>query len=145
MGDVIVQKARQKRDFKFIFKRKIFLPAHNSASEDNMFNRLVYLQAEDEVITQCKLPIKSEATVVDLSSISYRVALDADWSEDPASMVENPDCPVIDFIPVDWRGAKSDHDWAGLLLGQRTALLEQVRRRLAGRGGAQLPHQRRTP
>jgi len=44
MGDVIVQKARQKRDFKFVFKRKIFLPSHNQASEDNMFSRLVYLQ-----------------------------------------------------------------------------------------------------
>jgi hypothetical protein len=44
MGDVIVQKARQKRDFKFVFKRKIFLPSHNEPSEDNMFARLVYLQ-----------------------------------------------------------------------------------------------------
>ena len=44
MGDVIVQKARQRRDFKFVFKRKIFLPSHNSVSEDNMFSRLVYLQ-----------------------------------------------------------------------------------------------------
>jgi hypothetical protein len=44
MGDVIVQKARQKREFKFVFKRKIFLPSHNQTSEDNMFSRLVYLQ-----------------------------------------------------------------------------------------------------
>lgn len=160
MGDVIVQKARQRRDFKFVFKRKIFLPSHNSVSEDNMFSRLVYLQvqrwvhtrrlsagvasiimqvacssffllslsfsrarvrqslfpllshsllilfaspfaattktkAEDEVITQGKLPIKAEAAVLKLSSISYRVALDEDWPADPDEMANHPECPVI--------------------------------------------------
>jgi myosin heavy subunit len=126
MGDVIVQKARQKRDFKFVFKRKIFLPAHNEPSEDNMFSRLVYLQAEDEVITQGKLPIKSEESVVKLSSISYRVALDVDWPADAQAMCDSEDCPCIDFIPVDWRGAKEPLEWANLLLAQRDALLAQA-------------------
>jgi hypothetical protein len=153
MGDVIVQKARQKREFKFVFKRKIFLPSHNVPSEDNMFSRLVYLQvgvfvfklvcrnskvyiyveawhferacatrafqlpsnltprdwcvtgwplafaarekAEDEVITQGKLPLKAEAAVVKLSAISYRVALDEDWPADADAMAEHAECPVI--------------------------------------------------
>jgi hypothetical protein len=87
---------------------------------------LVLLQAEDEVITQGKLPIKSEASVNKLSAISYRVALDQDWPEDAASMVESEECPVIDFIPVDWRGAKSPEDWATLLLQDRSSLLDQA-------------------
>ena len=54
MGDVIVQKARQKRPFKFVFKRKIFLPSQNGPSEDEMFSRLTYLQAEDELINKVR-------------------------------------------------------------------------------------------
>ena len=48
MGDVCVQKARQGRAYKFVFKRKIYLPAQNGPSEDQMFSRLVYLQAEGD-------------------------------------------------------------------------------------------------
>lgn len=44
MGDVFIRKARQRRDFKFVYKRKIFLHAHPWPSQDPAFNRLVYLQ-----------------------------------------------------------------------------------------------------
>ncbi len=50
MGDVVVQKARQNRNHKFVFKRKIFLKNKDPKSEDEMFNRLIYLEAADEVI-----------------------------------------------------------------------------------------------
>jgi hypothetical protein len=52
MGDVIVQKARQKRNFKFVLKKKIFLHEHQDRSEDPMYARLIYLQGEDEVLAQ---------------------------------------------------------------------------------------------
>ena len=55
LGDQIVQWARRKRAFKFVFKRKIYLPAQNAPSQDDMFSRLVYLQAEDEVINLGRL------------------------------------------------------------------------------------------
>jgi hypothetical protein len=46
MGDVVNQKARRAQAFRFVFKRKIFLPARYSdeTSDDPMFERLVYLQ-----------------------------------------------------------------------------------------------------
>ena len=78
------------------------------------------------MITQGKLPIKSEASVLKLSSISYRVALDEDWPDDIPSMVESEECPAIDFIPVDWREAKEPYDWAQLLLNERDALLAKT-------------------
>ena len=43
-----------------------------------LFSSNIILKAEDEVITQGKLPIKAEAAVLKLSAISYRVALDED-------------------------------------------------------------------
>jgi hypothetical protein len=48
MGDTIVQKARQRRKFKFVLKRKIFLPKYNYRGDDPFFERMTYLQAEDE-------------------------------------------------------------------------------------------------
>ena len=39
MGDVIVQKSRQKRKFKFVMKKKIFLPQHNWRGDDAHYER----------------------------------------------------------------------------------------------------------
>jgi hypothetical protein len=44
MGDIVTIKVRQNQPFKFVFKRKIFLKSSDPASEDPMFERLVYLQ-----------------------------------------------------------------------------------------------------
>ena len=53
------------------------------------------------MITQGKLPIESEASVLKLSSVSYRVALDEGWRDlEAEAMVASAECPVIDFIPV---------------------------------------------
>lgn len=49
MGDVFIRKARQRRDFKFVYKRKIFLHSHPWPSPDPAFNRLVYLQVIPQV------------------------------------------------------------------------------------------------
>lgn len=192
MGDVIVQKARQKREFKFVYKRKvcggvlpchvvcvqkscdalgaldfvrglrwfvqIFLPSQNTPSDDKMFTRLVYLQAEDEVITQGNLPIKAEDLALRLTSIrcvrervtsltqhrtmytpslvllfcdharrfpSYRVALDEDFPFDADAMLNNEECPLMDFVVPEWRDRKSPEDWANLVLANRGALLQQ--------------------
>lgn len=126
MGDVIVQKARQRRDFKFVFKRKIFLPSHNSPSDDVMWSRLLFLQAEDEAITQGNLPFgpDQEDLVVNLASISYRVAMDVDFPTEVSALVEG-EMPIVDFVPKGWRANKSAADWAGLVLAKREELLGQ--------------------
>ena len=50
MGDVVVQLTRQSRSLAFVFKRKIYLKQADGPSEDPMYNRLLYLQAQDEII-----------------------------------------------------------------------------------------------
>lgn len=52
MGDVTVLKARQKRNFRFVLKRKMFLPATLGRGEDDKFDRLTFMQAEDDALTQ---------------------------------------------------------------------------------------------
>jgi hypothetical protein len=44
MGDQFIRKARQRRDFKFVYKRKIALHSHPWPSQDAAYNRLLYLQ-----------------------------------------------------------------------------------------------------
>ena len=41
-------------------------------------------------------------------------------------MVFHPECPSIDFVPVDWRGAKTPEAWAALVLAKRDELLGQA-------------------
>ncbi len=48
MGDVVTLKVRQNQAFKFVFKRKIYLKHMDDATDDLMFERLVYLQVRDE-------------------------------------------------------------------------------------------------
>lgn len=123
MGDVIVQKARQKRNYKFVFKRKIFLPSQNTPSDDTMFNRLQFLQAEDEVITQGNLTIQDEEKVVQLSALSYRINFEDDFPEDVETLASESEFSVVDYIPVAWRQRRDPEDWATRILTKREELL----------------------
>lgn len=118
-----MSQARQKRKYKFVFKRKIYLPSQNSPSDDEMYKRLLYLQAEDDVITQGTLPIKDEATAIKLAAISYRIYCDEDFPEDADTLLNDDDFKIHDFIPAGWRGKKSDSEFANLVLAQRNSVL----------------------
>ena len=87
MGDVIVQKSRQKRKFKFVMKKKIYLQQHNWRGEDPHYERLVYLQAEDEAIIKGNIPVEDEKAALQLSAISFAVAFGSGFPEDVQSMV----------------------------------------------------------
>jgi len=116
MGDVIVQKARQKRNFKFVMKKKIFLPQHNYVGSDPYYERLVYLQAEDEVIVQGNIPLTQEAVGLRLGCISMAVAYGDTMPNAVAGLVtEN----VVDFIPASLRELHSPDEWANKVLAQR--------------------------
>ena len=67
LGDQVVQWSRKKRLFKFVFKQKICVPPF-SPSDDPMMSRLVYLQAEHEVMVVGLLGFEDEATVAELAA-----------------------------------------------------------------------------
>lgn len=122
MGDIIVQKARQKRNYKFVYKRKIFLPSQNTKSNDEVYNRLIYLQAEDEVILTGNLAIEDAVTAGKLAALSYRINL-VDENEFPTDVAElltdDEDTNITGYIPVNWRDEKSAEEWAEIAIGQR--------------------------
>ena len=115
MGDVVVQKARQGRPYKFVFKRKIYLRNLDESSEDEMFNRLIYLQAADEVITG-NVPVSSLDSVVDLTAKSVAVDLGEDFPTDADGLV---DAEVMEYVPMPWRHKFSDQQWAEKVLALR--------------------------
>lgn len=122
MGDVIVQKARQRREFKFVFKKKIFLPSQREPGDDPFYERLVYLQAEDETIIQGNIDINGVNDVIELSSISMTVA----FGEGLGSTVDELlDANVSDFIMPSWRDSKSPSEWAKLILSRRDSLIHE--------------------
>ena len=121
MGDVIVQKSRQKRKYKFVMKKKIYLPQHNWRGNDPHYERLIYLQAEDEAIIKGNIPFEEERQVIELSCISFAVAFGADFPTTVDEMIQNN---VTDFIMPSWRNKRSAEDWAGIILKNRNRLLE---------------------
>ena len=121
MGDIIVQKARQRRKFKFVLKKKIFLPQHNERGSDPVYERLVYLQAEEETIIQGNIDIEDVERVVALASISLAVAF---GEEMPNSQAELVKANVVDYIVPAWRDLKTKNEWATLVLANRDALIQ---------------------
>jgi len=120
MGDTIVQKARQRRKFKFVLKRKIFLDKYNYLGDDPFFERMTYLQAEDEAIIQGNIDVNNLSEVVSLASISMAVAFGEEMPANVEDMINNA---VVDFVPPDWREKKSAEEWAALILKQREGLI----------------------
>lgn len=120
MGDVIVQKARQRRKFKFVIKKKIFVPQHYARGDDSYYERLVYLQAEDETIIQGNIPIDDEATVTELASMSMTVAFGEDL---PTSVDGLLGEGMLDFFPPAWREEKAPEEWAASVLANRDRMV----------------------
>ena len=120
MGDVIVSKARQKRNFKFVFKKKIFLPAHNYRGDDPGYDRLLYLQAEDETIIQGNIELPDAETSAYLAAISMAVCF---GSEMGSTTDELLDQGVADFVALGWREQRDVDQWAELVLASREGLI----------------------
>ena len=75
MGDVYVSRRRQNRIYKFVFKRKIYIREQTDPSDDEMYKRLDFLQACDEVITG-NIPVQDEAEVVFMIAQSVYVDME---------------------------------------------------------------------
>jgi myosin heavy subunit len=114
MGDVTVQKARQRRQFKFVIKKKIFLPKHMYRGEDYNYERLMYIQAEDEAISSDNLLIEEAETMAYLSALSIAVNFaDEGLPTDMASLIE---AEMMTFVSPTWREAHSEEEWATMIL-----------------------------
>lgn len=98
----------------------MFLPKHNYRGDDPFFERMTYLQAEDEAIVLGNIDVPVLEDAVQLAAISMAVAF---GEEMPSSVSEMVDGSVLDFVPPDWRQTKSAEKWAELILLHRDNLI----------------------
>lgn len=126
MGDIIVQKARQRRMFKFVLKKKIFLPQHVGRGGDQFYERLIYLQAEDDAIIQGTIEFADTELTSYLASISMLVAFPEDSPDAMGNSVNDiVDAGVVDFIAPAWRSTQTPESWAKMILDHRPSLVTQ--------------------
>jgi hypothetical protein len=109
LGSVLVEKVRQRRNFRFVFKRKLFLGPRGEESEDAMYRHLMYLQCEDETIVTGNLVVEREEQAVMLAAISLRVNCG-----DKASQAEAAD--VLQYVPLSWRDRLGPTAWRDKVL-----------------------------
>jgi hypothetical protein len=121
LGDVYITKARQKRDFKLIFKKKIFLPKENYRGDDPGFDRLLYLQAEDETIIQGNIELPDDKTAAYLASISMAVCFGTEIGSSVEELSDGQQ--VQDFIALGWRDQKVPAEWGEMVLQHREGML----------------------
>jgi len=113
LGDVTVLKARQKRNFRFVLKKKLFMPTGNDRGDDDKFERLVYIQAEDEVISQGNVTVPDAETMANLSAISMCVAWADETGQDYDTLVEQEH---MTFIAPAWKDAFTPEEWGAKIL-----------------------------
>ena len=113
MGDVTVLKARQKRNFRFVLKKKLFMPTGNERGDDDKFERLVYIQAEDEVFAKGNVTVPDIETMANLSAISMCVAWGEECGQDYESLAEQDH---MTFISPTWREALTQEEWGAKIL-----------------------------
>jgi hypothetical protein len=119
LGDVVTVKVRQNQPYKFVFKRKIYLKNLDGPSDDPMFERLVYLQACDEVILG-NIPVSTEEEVTDMVAKAMAIDLGEDLPEDPEELIETD---LMEYVPMPWRSVQSPDDWADKVLTLRDDVL----------------------
>jgi len=118
MGDVIVQKANQNRKFKFVLKKKIFLPRFNYRGDDPLYERLIYLQAKDDVLVQGNIVVDKESAAK-LARLSMAVTYGKAIGSTNDELVETG---LIDFIAHAWRDVPLEY-WANTIIENRDTLI----------------------
>jgi len=122
MGDVFASKARAGQPYKYVYKRKMYMKHEDTdpmESDDDMYQRLLYLQALDDVI-RGTIPLKREAEVVLLTATAIGVDFMEDFPSEIGGLIESE---MMEYIPVPWKTKKSEQKWAEAILSKRSQVL----------------------
>jgi myosin heavy subunit len=120
MGDVVTVKVRQGQPFKFVYKRKVYLKTLDKPSEDSMWERLIFLQAVDEVI-RGNIPTADDEECALLAAQAMAVDLSDEMGGDVDELLEQN---VLEYIPLPLRDAHEPADWAAAVLEHRDAAVD---------------------
>ena len=108
-------------------------------SDDEMYQRLIYLQALDDII-RGTLPLKRDSEVVLLVATAIGIDFMEDFPQAIGQSVQARflrisfaimlflsggllESEMMEYIPVPWRSKKSEQKWAEAILSKRSQVL----------------------
>jgi myosin heavy subunit len=117
LGSVVLLMDRLKHEYSFVYKRKLFFAEDDlQSSDDVLYRRLIYLQAQEEFLNGDLRPAREEDNIK-LSSICIATYEDPF----PATIEELIDCDVLSYIPKQIRYQKSDREYAKMIISNSSA------------------------
>ncbi|OQR83951.1 myosin-like protein [Achlya hypogyna] len=105
---------RTARHRRFVLKIRMLPPM--PLVDDELFRRLLYLQAMEDVVGGQGLPFQQSEPLVRLAA--YAVLIDTYPDAVPASEEELLDMNVYDYLPAAWHVEKTEEEWAELIWAQ---------------------------
>ncbi|EQC28715.1 hypothetical protein SDRG_13588 [Saprolegnia diclina VS20] len=106
-----IRHRRRPARLRFVLKVRLLPPL--ALVEDDLFRRLLYLQAMDDIVTASALPYTHAETLVRLAA--YAMLIDTSPDLTPSSEDEVLDMNVYDYLPPAWHVEKTEDEWAELI------------------------------
>lgn len=112
--DIIQTQVANKRKFKFVLKRKIFVPRYTIPTDyiDEHFLSILYLQAFDDVVNN-RISISNEMEVLNLTYIAMMIELGDKLGNTVQQLTEQN---ITHFMSFHWKKKKSIQAWCDALL-----------------------------
>lgn len=111
LGDIFEKELIRGREVKFVLKIRLS-PIYMLQYHDAMYDRLTYIQVQDEVL-KGNIPLQDEEAVVRLAALA--MAIDV-GDPAPESVDDVLDMNLPDYIPPEWQSAREEEEWAMLVL-----------------------------
>ncbi|KAG7379610.1 hypothetical protein PHYPSEUDO_008337 [Phytophthora pseudosyringae] len=111
LGDIFEKELIRGREVRFVLKIRLN-PVYMLQYTDEMYDRLVYIQVQDEIV-KGNLPVLEEEALLRLTALA--VAVDCE-EVPPLSVEEIIEMGVLDYLPQEWRPAHDEEEWAELVL-----------------------------
>lgn len=115
LGDIFEKELIRGRDVRFVLKIRLH-PVYMLQYTDEMYDRLVYIQVQEEIV-KGNLPVLEQDAVVRLTALA--MAVDCEDTP-PLSVEEVVEMRLLEYLPVEWQGAHDEDEWADLVLDQMT-------------------------
>ena len=116
LGQIFVERIRKRQGYKLVYKRKIFLPEDQYATDDYVYRYLNYIQIEHDALIAGDLGVESEETAVRLAAISLVVN---------CPNGEHKNESILEYIPPAWRERKGEDEWQDQVMNECNNLAER--------------------
>ncbi|CAI5744476.1 unnamed protein product [Peronospora destructor] len=115
LGDIFEKELIRGREVRFVFKIRLS-PVYMLQYTDDMYDRLVYIQVQEEIV-KGNLPVLEEEALIRLTALA--IAVDCEETP-PVSVEEIIEMGVLDYLPKEWRPTHDEEEWAELMLDSIT-------------------------